>query len=437
MHSEGERILEVQSACKRFSLTVPAKRRQLIRQFSRAIAGRADDGTQLAKDEFWALWDVSFALRRGEALGLIGLNGAGKSTLLSIIARQILPDRGSVRSRGQIAAMINLTAGFEDNLTGRENVFLKGALFGRTRSQMHSRFEEIVDFAEIDDFIDSPVGTYSSGMRMRLAFSVAVHTDPDLLLIDEVLSVGDFRFRQKCLGKLNELRAQSSFVFVSHSFQDIARFCTRLLVLNRGHLVFDGPTQEGLRVYRDTSTKPAASVPADSDALDFARSAGAPVESMGDFSYRKDVIESVSFFWCSDDEKQTASIKQGQPLVAEIRFRLLTTTEGLAIGIPFWNIDATLVTSINSDMSGASVEVDSDGWVTLRVHLDSIDFNPGTYFPVLSIVKNTEFVYRQSVACLEVTAAYGITWGVFTPKVRWTNVEPNVSSIEPLDCQSE
>jgi len=323
--------------------------------------------------------------------------------------------------------MINLTAGFESNLTGRENVFLKGALLGRSRRQMQDKFAEIVEFSEIGDFLDSPVGTYSSGMRMRLAFSVAVHTEPDLLLIDEVLSVGDFKFRQKCLGKLNELRAHSSFVFVSHSFGDIARFCTRLLVLDKGRLIFDGPVQEGLRAYRECSTRPSPGTWTGSDTSNAVVPDGAPLEVMGDFVRLKEVIESVSFRWCTERGDPAVDVRQGRPVVAEIRFRLLTGTDGVAIGIPFWNGESMMVTSINSDISGANIEADADGWVFIRVRVDSVDFNPGTYFPVLSILKNYEFIFRQPVSSLDVNASYGVTWGVFTPKVEWLNVKSNPS----------
>jgi ABC-type polysaccharide/polyol phosphate transport system ATPase subunit len=417
IYSEDERILEVQGVCKRFSKTVPAKRRQLVRQFSRAILGRADDELRLAKDEFWALRDVSFSLQRGEALGLIGLNGAGKSTLLDIIARQILPDRGGVRSRGQIAAMINLTAGFESSLTGRENVFLKGALLSRSRAQIRACFDDIVSFAQIGDFLESPVGTYSSGMRMRLAFSVAIHAEPDLLLIDEVLSVGDFQFRQKCLRRLNDLRKNASFVFVSHSFQDVARFCSRVIVLDRGRLVFDGPTREGIRFYIE-SKEAVGDNPADVDMTSWIHP-GAPTTLMGDFMSCSESLDEVSFHWCADDGRPVDTISQGKGAIARLRFRVGGATGGLVVGLPIWNQDGIMVTSVNSDVAGLNIQAGSDGWVDLQVSFQSMDLNPGTYFPVLSIMKNSEFCYRQPVMPLKVATSYAMTWGYFTPEVQW------------------
>lgn len=414
----GEPILEVCGIWKRFARTSSSKRKRLWRQFKRAIAGRSDDGQELLDDEFWALSDVSFSLRRGEAMGLIGLNGAGKSTLLSVIGRQLLPDRGMVRSLGRIAAMINLTAGFEDKLTGRENIYLKGALLGRSRSELHREFDRIVEFSEIGEFLDSAVGTYSSGMRMRLAFSVAIHADPDLLLIDEVLSVGDFAFRQKCLRKLSEMREKTAFVFVSHSFQDVARFCDRLLVLERGRLLFDGPTQRGINTYVAHTRGLAHGSDANSeDGVD-----GVSLPAMGEFVHQPKVVDQVSFVWCAEDGTPSRVVDQGRPALGEIRFRLLTDPVGVTIGIPIWNTDSLMVTSVNNDVSGFELEPDADGWLRIQVRFESIDFNPGIYYPVLSITKNFEFVYRQRVPALEVRERFGMTWGVMTPKVGWSSL---------------
>jgi len=419
MATPGEFILEVSRIHKRYSHNIPTRRRQLIRQFARAIIGKPDERELLAPGEFWALQGVSFSLARGEALGLIGLNGAGKSTLLQIIARQLLPDIGLVSVRGKIAALINLTAGFEETLTGRENVFLKGALLGRSRTMIRQKFDEIVSFAEIEEFIDSPVGTYSSGMRMRLAFSVAIHSEPDLLLIDEVLSVGDFRFRQKCLRKLNELREHASFIFVSHSFQDIARFCDRLIVLNRGSLVFDGPTTEGIQFYVDSTSDGGAASSASQNSQ-APMLAGAPLTLMGEFIHQENLIESVSFSWVSDKGKHANVVKQGEAIIAELEFRLKVDDGGVIVGLPFWSPDGTMVTSVNTDTSGHKICADNGGAVSLRVRFEAFDLNPGTYYPVVSIGKNTEVIYRQPVVPIKVTASYPMTWGVFTPRVNWS-----------------
>ena len=185
-------------------------------------------------DEFWALQDVSFEVRRGGCLGLIGHNGAGKSTLLKILNGLIRPDAGRITMRGRIGALIELNAGFNPILTGRENIYNEGSLLGFSKEEIHAKFDQIVEFSEIAEFLDMPVQNYSSGMRVRLGFAVAAQMEPDILLIDEVLAVGDVGFRAKCLARMAELLKKSAFVFVSHSMPQIARISTEVLHLHHG-----------------------------------------------------------------------------------------------------------------------------------------------------------------------------------------------------------
>ena len=188
----------------------------------------------LRRHEFWALRDISFALRRGECLGLIGHNGAGKSTLLKILNGLIRPDTGRIRMTGRVGALIELNAGFNPILSGRENVFYQSSLLGFDAAETRKRFDDIVDFSEIGEFIDMPVQNYSSGMRVRLGFAVAAQMEPDILLIDEVLAVGDVGFRAKCLARMGELRQKSAFIFVSHSMPQVSRISTHILHLQEG-----------------------------------------------------------------------------------------------------------------------------------------------------------------------------------------------------------
>jgi lipopolysaccharide transport system ATP-binding protein len=202
-----------------------------------------DAGTSLPplrKDEFWALKDASFELERGECLGLIGHNGAGKSTLLKILNGLISPTTGTVTMRGRVAALIELNAGFNPILSGRENIYNQAALLGFTRAETRSKFDKIVDFAEIGDFLDMPVQNYSSGMRVRLGFAVAAQMEPDVLIIDEVLAVGDVAFRFKCLNAIGELMKSAAVVFVSHSMPQIFRICNQVMLLNNGNTEFTG-----------------------------------------------------------------------------------------------------------------------------------------------------------------------------------------------------
>ena len=191
---------------------------------------------------FWALRDISFEVRQGELLGIIGRNGAGKSTLLKILSRITKPTTGRVAMRGRIGSLLEVGTGFHPDLTGRENIFLNGAILGMRKAEIGRKFDEIVCFSEVEEFIDTPVKHYSSGMYVRLAFSVAAHLEPEILIMDEVLAVGDAAFQQKCLDKMHDIRQQGRTIFfVSHNMSAVARLCKRVILLDRGSIRSDGP----------------------------------------------------------------------------------------------------------------------------------------------------------------------------------------------------
>ena len=193
------------------------------------------------QDEFWAINDVSFEVQTGEVVGIIGRNGAGKSTLLKVLSRITEPTGGRVTLRGKVASLLEVGTGFHPELTGRENIFLNGAILGMARNEIKSKFEQIVEFAEIEKFLNTPVKRYSSGMYVRLAFSVAAHLDPEILVVDEVLAVGDAQFQNKCLGRMHEVAKEGRTVlFVSHNMGVLRKLCTRGIVLRQGKCVFDG-----------------------------------------------------------------------------------------------------------------------------------------------------------------------------------------------------
>jgi ABC-2 type transport system ATP-binding protein len=206
-------------------------------------------------DSFLALDDVSFSVEQGESIGLMGLNGSGKSTLLKLINGVMRPDAGQVLTRGRIAGLIATGAGFHPQLTGRENVFLNAAILGMTERETKASFDDIIEFADIGKFIDTPVGHYSSGMYSRLGFAVAVHTNSDIFLVDEVLAVGDKPFKKKCIAKMQEIRASGRTLFyVSHAAGSVRKMCDRVIVLEKGRKVFDGETNAGIKFlhYEDT-----------------------------------------------------------------------------------------------------------------------------------------------------------------------------------------
>jgi len=199
---------------------------------------------QISFNEFWALSDISFEVKRGEAVGLIGLNGSGKSTMLKIIAGVLKPTSGNVQVFGDMAPLIELGAGFDFDLTARENVFLNGSILGHTRAEMEQYYEDIVEFSELQQFMDVPVKNFSSGMVSRLAFGIATIGQPDLLIVDEVLSVGDFHFQEKCEARIqNMLSSGTTLLFVSHSINQVKKLCDRVVWLKKGHLHAVGPAE--------------------------------------------------------------------------------------------------------------------------------------------------------------------------------------------------
>jgi lipopolysaccharide transport system ATP-binding protein len=247
-------VIRAESLGKRYRLGVQGKRHNSLRDALASAARGLTVRAQRPKGEFWALCNASFEIKRGENVGIIGLNGAGKSTLLKILSRIVTPTEGEATIKGRLGALLEVGTGFHRELTGRENIFLYGSILGMEREEVAAKFERIAEFSEIEKFLDTPVKHYSSGMYVRLAFAVAAHLDPDILLLDEVLAVGDFLFQKKCLDFARSLEQRgSTILFVSHNMFSIKTMCPRVIYLRKGEVVFDGPTDEGLGLYERDS----------------------------------------------------------------------------------------------------------------------------------------------------------------------------------------
>jgi len=335
--------------------------RDLVPAALRRLAGRAPARDELAGEEFWAVRDVSFEVRPGEALGILGPNGAGKSTILKLLTRILVPTRGRCSISGRAGALIEVAAGFHPDLTGRENVFLQGAILGMKRREIKSRFDEIVAFAEIESFIDTPVKRYSNGMNARLGFAIAAHISPDVLVIDEVLSVGDLRFQEKAFDRIQEMCTSGiPVVLVSHQLERIASLCTHALLLERGRVAKRGTPTECIEAYLESSRNSNAAASHTSvvtfDALSLespvpiragerahfrlsgAAAAGDDVESR-DFLLRVRALSTGRLIFSASARDCGATLPAGGPfeMDLELQFNVAPGVYGLELAV--WDVD--------------------------------------------------------------------------------------------------
>ncbi len=243
-------VVSVRDVSKKFCKHLRRSMAYGIADLSKNVVGIRPDSSRLRREEFWAVDGVSLELRRGESVGLIGINGSGKTTLLRLIAGIFPPDKGEIAIRGRVGALIALGAGFHPYMTGRENIYLNGSILGISRREVEEKFQRIVDFAEIGDFIEAPVSTYSSGMRVRLGFSIAMHVEPDVMLVDEVLAVGDSAFRLKCMKAMrNMVDGGASIILVSHNINQVMNICGRTIWLEQGKVHRSGESEEVCQDY--------------------------------------------------------------------------------------------------------------------------------------------------------------------------------------------
>jgi lipopolysaccharide transport system ATP-binding protein len=244
-------LISVENVSKKFAKRLRHAMWYGLRDLGRDVAGLEPRGGRLRTNEFWALQNISFELKRGECLCIIGPNGAGKSTLLKLLNGIIRPTQGRIRVRGRVGALIEVGAGFHPMLTGRENIYVNGAILGMGKREIDRKFDQIVEFADIGDFLDTPVKFYSSGMYVRLGFAIAAHMEPDILLIDEVLAVGDLSFRVKCYNAIARMLEHCAVLFVSHNLPHLHRTSTRSMVLSRGQVKFQGAVTAGIAAYEE------------------------------------------------------------------------------------------------------------------------------------------------------------------------------------------
>lgn len=346
-----------------------------------------------SKEEFWALKDVSFEVRQGEVLGIIGRNGAGKSTLLKVLSQITEPTKGRIRIKGRVASLLEVGTGFHQELTGRENIFLNGAILGMTRAEIKKKFDEIVAFSEVERFLDTPVKRYSSGMYVRLAFAVAAHLEPEVLIIDEVLAVGDAEFQKKCLGKMQDVASGGRTVlFVSHNMGAVQRLCTSGICLEKGRLVCGGESKAIVNYYLE-SALPSAFVE---------ESLSARTDRSGNGALR------ITSFWVEDVHgRRIRDAMSGTDVDLVLAYE---THEGKDLrrvdpGISIHTETGETLFVLYSSYLGGLLDVKGPRG-ELRCRLERLPLNPGRYVVAARVTVNGEEADwpRDGIACLNVEA---------------------------------
>jgi lipopolysaccharide transport system ATP-binding protein len=329
-----------------------------------------NNGNSQTLEEFWALKNVSFEIQQGEAVGIIGRNGAGKSTLLKLLSRITEPSEGQIELEGRVASLLEVGTGFHPELTGRENIFLNGAILGMTRVEIKKKFDEIVAFAEVEKFLDTPVKRYSSGMYMRLAFAVAAHLEPEILVVDEVLAVGDAAFQKKCLGKMQQVgQSGRTVLFVSHNMDAIARLCTKCFYLVKGELKMTGIPRDVIKDYSEHSKQTSGEVDL----------TGMPRRFEGTGSARLLRLRSLQngniAAWCYE---------YGSPVEFSIEFSVASPIEEPEIGYAIFSLSGTELIGATTYQEHALGRLEPGNY-TMRITIPDIGLNPGTYVLSLGI----------------------------------------------------
>lgn len=396
----------------------------LLNRFKRWAGFSPDSNQKKQSNSFWALRDVSFEVEKGDTVAIIGSNGAGKSTLLKILSRITDPTKGYAKVRGQVASLLEVGTGFHPELTGRENIFLNGAIMGMRKSEIQAKLDEIIAFSGISKFLDTPVKRYSSGMYVRLAFAIAAHLEPEILIVDEVLAVGDVAFQKKCLGKMAEAtRHARTVLFVSHNLAAVEALCKKGIVLNQGQVVFNGAANAAVEYY--LSNLVGLETPSGSHIIDLNGSAGRPAK------YRP-ILKKLELY-TEGDQPFFGELRVGKSLKAVIHLHF---EESCTAFDPFLNImthSGQLICTACSAYEPSRIHQECVGDTSFVCEIPCLPLVPGEYrIDVGLYVSGVETDLVEDVARLTVSKSdfYGTgvvpTRGVFLLQNQWSMEEENV-----------
>jgi len=330
------------------------------------------------REEIWALRNICFKVNKGERIGIIGSNGAGKTTLLKILSRITEPTEGKVKIKGRLASLLEVGTGFHQELTGRENIFLNGAILGMGKKEILKKFDEIVEFSGVEKFLDTPVKRYSSGMYVRLAFAVAANLEPEILTIDEVLAVGDASFQKKCLGKMENISKTEgkTILFVSHNMGAISVLCDRVIYLDKGKIVFDGNSNDGISLYQENNLKN-ISKEYDFNNIDSSR-----------YGNGKARFKSLDIF--SSNKRGISVIYPGNNLVIKVSIEAFIDINDVIIAIIFYSIDGYRLIDVNTAIKGKNISLNRGEKKIIHFHFYNVLLKPGEYFIGLWLGKLNE-----------------------------------------------
>jgi lipopolysaccharide transport system ATP-binding protein len=415
----SDTVIRVENLSKRYVIAHQEQGSVQYKTFSGAITNaaksvvnalnpRAKKEVNPSREEFWALKDVSFEIKQGDRIGIVGRNGAGKSTLLKVLSRITEPTSGSIRIKGRVASLLEVGTGFHPELTGRENIFLNGAILGMSRVEIQRKFDEIVAFAEIEKFLDTPVKRYSSGMYVRLAFAVAAHLDPEILIIDEVLAVGDAQFQKKCLGKMEDVGKQGRTVlFVSHNMATINTLCQRAVWLVNGCVKIDGEADEVTNKY-----------------LTYGVEHTGEVIIQRSNSSQKFYFKKINLFNQQGNITSVFSVRE--PIKIALEYEAVQTLEGLEVSIQVSNYFGIKVFTTNRS-SSVSAKVRKGNYVS-QIEIPALFLVPGTYsINIAAHIPNVEYVCKHETILnfeIEETGSHmaiyqGADFGVIFTNIMW------------------
>jgi lipopolysaccharide transport system ATP-binding protein len=380
-------VISVSGLGKRYLLSHQRRSDTLRDSLAQSFRGLFGGGKAANAEEFWALRDVSFEVRAGDVVGIIGRNGAGKSTLLKVLSRITEPTTGRATIRGRIASLLEVGTGFHPELSGRENVYLNGTILGMTKAEIDQKFDEIVDFSGVEKFLDTPIKRYSSGMKVRLAFAVAAHLEPEILIIDEVLAVGDAEFQNRCLGKMKDVaRSGRTVLFVSHNMAAVLAFCSRGLWVDHGQIGWDGDIRTVAARYQQTSV----STTGTSEHRFY------PTNDLRDTQVTGFHIH--EFRITNDVGQDAAGFPTGTPLRFELRGESVTPLVAPVFLITVSTQLGTTVTELHSVKAGAAFPSRVSGPFTMSCVMSDIALMPGEYLIQLRVKQQNRWFFRAEQA---------------------------------------